>query len=427
MSEDQDTAATTASSATVLALVASDTAHKRKLERVLAQETGLSLRVRLCGGCKDLRQAHSEERISLLAYWPRRARVAGEAVRDEIAGWAEPPVLLLVSERIEAQHYHVASNLDARGVIDLSDPARAAFVIKRELGYVRLLERFNRVYRQLTDQYVVDESTIATAPEDARDRATAHTIDRALQNDALDLVFQPIVGLKDDAHEIYEVFTRIHGDERAMEPAEFLPVAARYGLMPAIDRWVVRAAAKRYRRERERRGSHDRRFLSFFINISAPTLVERPSINRILLLLAAAEPAPGAFVLELEKGSILSRLKLAKSLNHLLKKRQLAFAIDEYDQDDARLNYTRHVSVDYVKLSREAIEGIDKNATKRESVRQLIQSAHDAGFQVIATQIERMAELQPLYEAGVDYVQGYLLAEPSPSIEQPVTTEANFG
>ena len=70
-------------------------------------------------------------------------------------------------------------------------------------------------------------------------------IQRALEEDRLRLFSQQIVSLrfssKQDTH--CEILLRLlDEDGRLILPARFIPAAERFGLMPLIDRWVVREA-----------------------------------------------------------------------------------------------------------------------------------------------------------------------------------------
>ncbi len=409
-----------------LGLVATNERSRLHLQHTLDNaECGLT--VCLCPDIATLRAVQAEDTLRFVAVWEEETGVSGDVLGKELRQWSNPPVLLLATESIQPHHYRQASRMGARGVIDLTEPAVTAFVIQREREHRDVAQRLTQALNELSRNRIVDESIFMPLSPPDTVSPIADEIDHALQTDAVELLFQPIVGLREDAREIYEVFARIRGTERYLEPAEFLPVARRYGLMPALDRCVVRNAAQCYQNERAARSAADTSNLALFLNISAQTLVEAPSINKILRMLVATQPQDGAFVLELDKSTIVSRLQLAKSLNQFIKRRKLAFAIDEFEPADERLNYARHVTVDFVKLTRSAIADIDRDRRKRAALEQLIKSTQARGLRVIATQIEKTAELVPLYQAGVDYVQGYLIAAPSRQLAQSATMREILG
>ena len=73
-------------------------------------------------------------------------------------------------------------------------------------------------------------------------------IHRAVEEDLLELYYQPIVPVSDQSSvsgEYYEILVRMHDDGgNLIAPGAFLPAAERYNLMPLIDKWVVRTAFK---------------------------------------------------------------------------------------------------------------------------------------------------------------------------------------
>ena len=64
-------------------------------------------------------------------------------------------------------------------------------------------------------------------------------IRHAFENDMFSLLFQPIISLRGDSDEHYEVFLRmIDTQDNQMRPAEFLQTAIEHNVAGKIDRWV---------------------------------------------------------------------------------------------------------------------------------------------------------------------------------------------
>src|SRR5690606_12620656 len=67
-------------------------------------------------------------------------------------------------------------------------------------------------------------------------------INRALEQERFELYYQPIVpiGARQNTWPHYELLLRMRDEDgRTIGPAEFIPAAERYNLMPALDRWVA--------------------------------------------------------------------------------------------------------------------------------------------------------------------------------------------
>ena len=79
-------------------------------------------------------------------------------------------------------------------------------------------------------------------------------LQEALEQDRFRLYYQPIVALGEEGYRTvrHEVLLRVaHQDglkknSELVLPAAFIPVAERYGLMGAIDRWVIQAAFREH-------------------------------------------------------------------------------------------------------------------------------------------------------------------------------------
>ncbi|HZP65525.1 MAG TPA: diguanylate cyclase, partial [Rudaea sp.] len=62
----------------------------------------------------------------------------------------------------------------------------------------------------------------------------------ALANNGFVLFYQPIISLHGAEGEFYEILLRMQGGPKGeITPNFFMPVAEQYGMMPAIDRWVI--------------------------------------------------------------------------------------------------------------------------------------------------------------------------------------------
>jgi EAL domain-containing protein (putative c-di-GMP-specific phosphodiesterase class I) len=227
--------------------------------------------------------------------------------------------------------------------------------------------------------------------------------------------------VKPDGYDNYEVFLRIRDNNDYVMPKNFLPVAEQYGLMPAIDRWVIKHSVNRFKAEQQvRLIKKTNRQLRFFVNISGHSLVDEVIMGGIITEIVGARLEAGSFVIEVHKNTILSRLQKVKSLNQNMKKLKLQFAIDHYDESDIALNYLRHVELDYIKLNKELMHGVAGDQKKRNGIREIVKKAREHDIKVIASQVEDATVLPILYDVGVDYIQGYLVAEPGTRLERAV-------
>jgi EAL domain-containing protein (putative c-di-GMP-specific phosphodiesterase class I) len=375
----------------------------------------------ICSDLNGLKSYCGSERSDLILYWHKENLIDDHELTQFVQTEPSAPSLVLVCENPTPHDYVQAASMSACDVISPELSARFPFVVLREIHNARHRRKFIQAMHKLEQDYIVDETEFNFEDKDETGMALmVTTIDDALKAGHMELLFQPILSIQDDGHDNYEVFLRIKQKDGYLMPDKFLPVAEQYGLLPAIDRWVVKNAITRFKAEEAvrklKRGS---RQVRFFINISGHSLVDEVIMGHIITEIVKAKLQPGNIVIEVHRNTILSRLQKVKSLNQSIKKLKLEFAINHYVESDKSLNYLKHVELDYIKLDKELIDGM-RDPAKRDSIREILQTAHEHNIKIVASQVEDSAVLPMLYDVGVDYIQGYLVAEPSVRLERPI-------
>ena len=101
------------------------------------------------------------------------------------------------------------------------------------------------------------------------------------------------------------------------------------------------------------------------------------------------------------------------SIDHY-RAQQYKIAIDDYGSGYSSLNRVCAFSPEFLKLDRQLVHNIDKDALKKSAVSATIGFCKESGIKVIAEGIETAEELETLIHLGADYGQGYYLAYPTP-------------
>lgn len=251
-------------------------------------------------------------------------------------------------------------------------------------------------------------------------------VNRALQEDNFELVYQPIMSVHDHSVDNYEVFIRLHRGKELLLPEDFFPEAEKYGLMTAIDCWVVNHAIRKLNEEEDQRlevAKQTRilpRRVRFFINVSGYSLVDKGVLSKLVKTMITAKAGPERIVVDVDKHTVLTRLENAKVLNRNIKKLKLEFALNHYTEQDNSLDYLKHISIDYLKLQASLIENLEKDSHKQRAVKAIVERARQNGIKTMACTVESVATMSYLYQVGIDYMQGYAIADPGCTLEQEV-------
>jgi len=237
-------------------------------------------------------------------------------------------------------------------------------------------------------------------------------IQQALADDRFRLYYQPIQPVASNGPEEVrgEVLVRMLDESgRLVPPGAFLPAAERYGLMLALDRWVVQRSLENLS-TRARAQSK----LTFSINISGQSLGSTEFLDFVNDQLDATGAAPGSVCFEVTETSAVSELAHALRFIDALKGRGCRFALDDFGTGMSSFSYLKTLPIDYLKIDGAFVTGLMTSEVDKAMVEAVHHIGHMMGLKTIAEWVERPAILPMLRKIGVDYAQGYALGHPHP-------------
>jgi diguanylate cyclase (GGDEF)-like protein len=250
-----------------------------------------------------------------------------------------------------------------------------------------------------------------TAEEDtdySRQRRLMEEIREAVQQQRMNLLFQPIVSLRGDTTERYEVLLRMRNHEGwELLPETVFALVKRHRIGMVLDRWVI-AHSIRVLRERKARGQS----AMLFINISPSILQDEELLDWLQGGLSkTGVPASSlAFEIaettaELNKQALLPFLQGLKNLG-------CGLSLDHFSGHERAQGLAQLLQVDYVKLGAGFTQNLLKDKNRQQQLNELAQALTALGVTTIVTGIEDAMTLPVLWSCGIDYVQGFFLQRP---------------
>lgn len=244
--------------------------------------------------------------------------------------------------------------------------------------------------------------------------ACAERIREALAQDRFVLYRQRIEPLERQARgEHFEVLLRLrdsHG--KLLAPAAFVPAAERYGLMPAIDRWVVHNVLLSLARDPALRATVQ----MCAINLSGQSLGEENFLKFVEEQLDESRIEPGLLCFEVTETAIISSLEKAAKFIKALRRRGCRFALDDFGSGVSSFAYLKSLPVDYLKIGGSFISGMLEHELDGAIVRAIRDIGRVMGVQIIAEFVETRQVVEQLKILGVDYAQGYGIEKPRPLV-----------
>jgi diguanylate cyclase (GGDEF)-like protein/PAS domain S-box-containing protein len=241
-------------------------------------------------------------------------------------------------------------------------------------------------------------------------RATA--LRNAVEEDRFCLYCQPIVPLSgtSDALVRYEILVRlIDVDGQLVLPRAFIPAAERYGLMGAIDRWVIRHAF-RYCASTFDKGSR----VEFAINLSGDSLNDDSFPDFVRRQFSLSRIPAERICFEITETAAIQNVDHVTQVINGIRKKGSRFALDDFGIGLSSFDYLKTLPVDYVKIDGRFVQDMVENAVDQAMVSAINEVGHVMGIETIAEFAHNEAILERLAALGVDYAQGYAIGAPIP-------------
>ncbi|HSG92623.1 MAG TPA: EAL domain-containing protein [Methylotenera sp.] len=240
-----------------------------------------------------------------------------------------------------------------------------------------------------------------------------HKVEEALENNNFVLYYQPILDIKTNTIEHYEVLIRMHHPETGdiSLPGKFIEVAEQVGLIRQIDKLVISTGITKLA-ALHKQGIKAR----FAINLSASIIDAEMLLPFIKTQLKKHQVDPQTLVFEVTETAAVSNLQQAKLAMHAIKALGCKFSLDDFGVGFSSFNYIRELPVDIIKIDGIFIKDLDKNADDQLFVKALVDVAKGLGRKTIAEFVENRAVLTLLRSYGVDFAQGYYIGRPAPKV-----------
>jgi diguanylate cyclase (GGDEF)-like protein/PAS domain S-box-containing protein len=357
----------------------------------------------------------------LRGHFPEDAHVARlsddvfAVLQSNISPQQQRPLLESLLKRVEEHFFDTAGRTIQTtlsiGVAGLNETtAKAEEVIGRAQQCVDSLEQPNGIK-------VYDPSE--ELAEAANRGNLVAMLQHALVNNSFRLLFQPIISLRGDQHEHYEVLLRLlrpNGSE--VPPEAFLHLDKESGLVERIDRWVILKSIKLLSEQLAK--GHPTRL---FVHLSAASLQDASLLPWLKVALKSSRLPEQALIFQFSEPNATTYLKQAVTLAQGLKALHCNLSLTQFGCALNPFNTLRHIPADFVKVDKSFTQELT-HSDKQETLKTLLGTLHSQGKQSIVPFVENAGTLSTLWQVGADYIQGYYLQQPSQSMNYDFSSDS---
>ncbi|MBT0570084.1 EAL domain-containing protein [Curvibacter sp. CHRR-16] len=228
----------------------------------------------------------------------------------------------------------------------------------------------------------------------------------ACVDDTLSLCFQPIVDAHTHAIHSYEALLRWkHAQLGDIAPSEFIPLAEANHLILEIGQWVLEQCCAHIAQLTQP--------IRIAINVSTRQLAQADFAQQVADTLQRYQVSAQSLVIELTESAMADNtLQQTRSTVQALQHMGFEVHLDDFGTGYSSLSRLHQFPITAIKLDKDFLQ--DWGEQSPALVEGTVLMLHRMGIRVIAEGVETEQQAQRLRNLGVDELQGFWFAYPSP-------------
>ncbi len=243
--------------------------------------------------------------------------------------------------------------------------------------------------------------------------SNAHQLDeaiiQALQQNELEIFFQPIVSLPNEVCRNAETLLRWQSEIwPSISPVRLVDAIYKKGFGKIFIRWLINNACQRVA---ELKSVHQRD-ISLTINLNGTDLLDEDLPELLAQSIVLWEiPAENLIIEITENDLLIDEEKAALGINKIVAL-GCKLALDDFGTGYSSMTRLRSMPIDLVKIDQSFVRSIATSIQDKAIVLSIVKLAHSLGKAVVAEGVEDSACLNILKQIGCNKIQGYYYAKP---------------
>ncbi len=245
-------------------------------------------------------------------------------------------------------------------------------------------------------------------PHSLRRLALEKDLREAIDNDSLELYYQPKVNLGTKTIVGVEALIRWnHPTKDWIPPDELIPIAEQTGLIKPLLTWVLEKSFSQLTHWRKNNLN-----LTLSVNISVWNLQDPLLVDTLRTKLCEWNIPPSSVELEITESAMMADPERAMKVLDVLNKMGVRLAVDDFGTGFSSLAYLKRLPVNTLKIDKSFVMSMTGDNDDATIVRSTIDLAHNLKLDVVAEGVEDKAVIEQLTTLGCETAQGHYISHP---------------
>jgi len=237
-------------------------------------------------------------------------------------------------------------------------------------------------------------------------------LEKAIEKGQIDYYYQPKVDIATGRVSGFEILSRWNSDKwGAVRPDLFIAAAERSNLITEL---TIDSLTKTLKEFAELQSNGDGPAYTLSINLSAKILNNPDSMERVINTVNIWCDNPGALVLEITEGAIMTDPEAAQETLGRLHNTGIKISIDDFGTGYSSLSYLKKLPVDELKIDKSFVMDLVNSEDDIKIVQTIIDLAGNFNLLIVAEGVENKETVVKLREMGCSQAQGYFISKPIP-------------
>ena len=246
------------------------------------------------------------------------------------------------------------------------------------------------------------------------EREVEKIIFSAMENDHVEVFYQPIYSTKEQQFTAAEALVRIRDEAgNLISPAEFIPIAEKNGMILRLGEMVFDKVC-RFIKETDIL-QYGVKYIE--VNLSVVQCAYENLAQSYIGIMKKYDINPKHINLEITESASLSAKKALLENMKALMEYGVTFSLDDFGTGQSNLNYIVDMPVEIVKFDRSMINAYFENKKAKYVMDAAMHMIHGMKLDIVSEGIETKEQFETMKELKINYIQGYYFSKPLPQQE----------